>query len=535
MSVSEENLPFTACSNFKWIKLTPIQLASYSHDEYLHGRAEFSTDEWIDIIIRSTGLEPSTMDRRLKLLYLSRLIPMVETNFNFVELGPRGTGKSFVYREVSPYTILISGGQTSAANMFYNLSTKKIGLVGLWDVVAFDEVGGLTLKDDYTVDIMKDYLESGSFSRGKEEITAKASVCMLGNINQPVDVLLKTSHLFQPLPDGLRDPALIDRLHFYLPGWEIPKMSTEMFSNHYGFVVDYLAEAFEELRKQNFTEYFDKYFSFGSHLNARDEKATRKTLSGFLKIIHPDKNCSKDEMEEYIQIALECRRRVKEQLKKILPYEYSHTSFSYIEKEKREERFVGVPEETGRDLISPDPLPPGSVYTTYVSNEGKAALYRIEVGLSRGTGKVKTSGIMNKSMKDSLSRAFDYMKARKVEFGIAQDIDTSDFHVEAVNLLSTDIDCQIGVAFFVALYSALRKQQIRPATIILGDLSIQGNIKPLPSLTEFLQIGMDNGAKRACIPIENKRHFFDVPADIIEVVDPIFYGEPMVATQKVLE
>ena len=518
-----------------WItKLEPIQLASYEHEAFLAGRAQFTTEEWIDLLLRSIGLESTGMDKRLKLLYLSRLIPIVETNFNFVELGPRGTGKSYVYRETTPYAILISGGKTTVANMFYNMNTRKVGLVGLWDVVAFDEVGGINLSDGYIVDIMKDYLESGSFSRGREEITAKASICMLGNINQPVDVLVKSSHLFQPFPDGLKDPALIDRLHFYFPGWEIVKMSTEMFTNHYGFVVDYLAEAFRELRKENFTECLDKYFSLGSHLNARDAKAVRKTVSGFLKLLHPDGNFSKEEIEEYLKIAIECRRRVKEQLKKMLSYEYSHTSFSYIEQETREEKFVGVPEEGGRDLISPDPLPPGSVYTTFVSTDGRAALYRIEVGLSAGTGKLKTSGGMSKSMKDSLSRAFDYLKAHKVEYGIARDVDTTDFHVEGVDLLNTNIDCQIGVAFFVALYSALKKQPLRPATLVLGDLSIQGNIKPLPSLTEPLQVGMDNGARRACIPIENKRHFFDVPADVVEQVDPIFYGEPMVAAQKVL-
>jgi ATP-dependent Lon protease len=519
-----------------WItKLNPIQLASYDHSEYVTGRSQFSTDEWIDLLIRSIGLEPSAMEKRIKLLYLSRLIPVVETNFNFVELGPRGTGKSFIYREMTPYAILISGGKTTVANMFYNMSTRKVGLVGLWDVVAFDEVGGINLRDSYVVDIMKDYLESGSFSRGREEITAKASICMLGNTNQPVDILVKSSNLFQPFPDDLRDPALLDRLHFYLPGWEMDKMSSELFTESYGFVVDYLAEAFRELRKENFTEFVDKHFALGTHLNARDAKAVRKTVSGFLKLIHPHGEFTKEEVEEYLKIALECRRRVKEQLKKMLSYEYSHTSFSYIDQETREEGFVGVPEEGGRDLISPDPLPPGSVYTTFVSTDGKAALYRIEVGTSAGTGKLRTSGGMSRSMKDSLSRAFDYLKSHKVEFGIGRELDTTDFHVEGVDLINTNIDCQIGVAFFVAMYSALRKQPLRPATLVLGDLSIQGNIKPLPSLNEPLQIGMDNGAKRACIPIENKRHFFDVPADTVEKVDPIFYGEPMVAAQKVLE
>ena len=517
-----------------WIKsLTPIQLAHYDHTELKEGRKQFTTDEWIDVLIRSIGMESTKFNKRIKLLLLSRLIPMVETNFNYVELGPRGTGKSFVYREVSPYSILVSGGKTTVPNLFYSMSGKgKIGLVGLWDVVAFDEVGGMDLRERDVIDILKDYLEAGSFSRGKEEITAKASMCFLGNINQPVEVLVKSSNLFQPLPDKMRDPALIDRFHFYFPGWEMPKMANELFTQHYGFVVDYIAEAFQELRKYNFTESFDKYFSLGNHLNARDAKAVRKIVSGYVKLLHPDGNYTKDEVKEYLGIALEGRRRVKEQLKKMLSFEYSQTTFSFLDHETQEEFFIGVPEEGGRGLIVQDPLPPGSAYTTFVSNEGKAALYRIEVGLAAGTSKLKYSGTMNKSMKESLKRAFDYLNAHKVEYGIGREFDTSDFHVEGVDLLHTNIDCEIGVAFFVAMYSALKKKSIRPATLILGDLSIQGNIKPIPSLNEPLQIGMDNGAKRACIPIENKRHFLDVPADIVEKVDPIFYGEPMIAAQK---
>jgi len=300
-----------------WISdLKPIQLASFDFEEYQSGREKFTTGEWIDFLITSTGLEPEQFAERQKLLLLIRLIPMVETNFNLVELGPRGTGKSFVYREISPFSILVSGGKTTVANLFYNMASRKVGLVGLWDVVAFDEVGGMDLHEKDVVDILKDYMESGSFSRGREEITANASMCFLGNVNQPIDVLTKTSHLFQPLPEKMTDPALIDRFHYYLPGWELPKMSKELFTNRYGFVVDYLAEAFRETRRSNFTEKMDFYFSLGDHLNARDAKAVRKTVSGLVKLIHPDGQVTKDEMRTYLQIALEGRRRVKEQLKK---------------------------------------------------------------------------------------------------------------------------------------------------------------------------------------------------------------------------
>ncbi|MHA1794619.1 MAG: protease Lon-related BREX system protein BrxL [Promethearchaeota archaeon] len=519
-----------------WIKnLKPIQLASFDFEEYQTSREKFTTEEWIDLLIASIGLEPSAFNHRQKLLLIVRLIPMVENNYNLIELGPRGTGKSFVFREISPYSILISGGKTTVANLFYNMGTRQVGLVGLWDVVAFDEVGGMDLREKDVVDILKDYMESGSFSRGREEITAKASMCFLGNINQPVDVLTKTSHLFQPLPDKMIDPALIDRIHFYLPGWELPKMSKELLTNHYGFVVDYLAEAFREARKLNYTEKIDRYFSLGDHLNTRDAKAVCKTVSGLLKLIHPDGEVNREEIKVYLQIALEGRRRVKEQLKKMLSFEYAHTSFSFIDNETREEFFVGVPEEGGRDLISPDPLSPGSVYSIYVETDGTPALFRIEVGISTGTGKLHTTGGLKKLMKESLQRAFTYLKSHKVEYGIGREVDTTDFHVECVNLLGTDADASMGVAFFVALYSALRKKPIKAATIVLGDMTIQGNIKPLPSIQEPLQIGMDNGARRACIPIENKRHFLEVPADIVEQVDPIFFSEPMVAAQKCME
>ncbi|MBN2413381.1 protease Lon-related BREX system protein BrxL [candidate division KSB1 bacterium] len=519
-----------------WIKeLKPIQLASFDFADYKQGRTQFTTEEWIDVLIASIGLEPSVFDARQKLLILVRMIPMVENNFNLIELGPRGTGKSFVYREISPFSILISGGKTTVANLFYNMASRQVGLVGYWDVVAFDEVGGMDLRERDVVDILKDYMEAGSFSRGKDEITAKAGMCFLGNVNLPIEVLTKTSHLFQPLPDKMVDPALIDRFHFYLPGWEFPKMSNELFTNRYGFVVDYLAEAFREARKLNFTEKLDHYYSLGDHLNARDAKAVRKAVAGLVKMIHPDGNVTKDEIRNYIQIALEGRRRVKEQLKKMLSFEYAKTSFSFIDNETREEAFVGVPEEGGRDLIMPDPLAPGNVYSIIVDPDGKPGLFRIEVGISVGTGKIHQSGGMQKLMKESLQRAFVYLKSRKVEYGIGKEVDNTDFHVECVNLLGTNLDSAIGVAFFVAMYSALKKKSVKAATVILGDMTIQGNIKPLTSVQEPLQIGMDNGARKACIPIENKRHFLEVPADIVEQVDPIFFSEPMVAAQKCLE
>jgi len=518
-----------------WIdSLKPIQIASFDLAEYQNCRREFSTDEWLDLLLRTIGLEPQNFDRRLKMMFLVRMIPLCEHNYNLVELGPRGTGKSYAYQELSPYTILLTG-PTTVANLFYNMATGKMGLVGIWDSIAFDEVADLQKMPKEVVTTLKTYCESGMFARGKDALTGMASIAMFGNTNQAVDVMVRSSHLFMPMPEVIReDMAFLDRLHFYLPGWEIPKMRVEYFTDHYGFVVDYFAEALRELRKHNFTEAIDRYFSLGSHLNARDVKAVRKTVSGLIKLIYPHGEMSRDELAEITELAIEGRRRVKEQLKKLGSFEYHQTSFSYIDNETREERFVGVPEQGGRDMISSDPLAPGSVYTASVDDQGKVGLYRLEVGCSPGTGKLKIAGGIDGAMRESIQRAFAYLAAQKVKIGISQQVDTTDFHVEGIDLLSNHVPCEAGVALIVAVYSAIKKQSVLAGLVILGDLSIQGNIKPLRSLVEPLQVGMDNGARRALVPLENKRNFLEVSGDIVERVDPIFFSDPMTAAMKAL-
>ena len=518
-----------------WIEdMRPIQLATFDLSDYRQGRCQFNAEEWIDLLVRSIGLEPAHFERRLKLLFLTRLIPLCEQNYNLVELGPRGTGKSYAYQELSPYTILLTG-PTTVANLFYNIATGKIGLVGLWDAVAFDEVADLQKMPKEVITTLKTYCESGTFARGKDAVSGSASIALFGNTNQPVEVMVRSSHLFIPLPEVIReDMAFLDRIHFYLPGWEVPKMRIEYFTDHYGFVVDYLAEALKELRRHNFTEMIDRYFSLGSHLNARDVKAVRKTVSGLIKLLYPDGEVSREDMAELVDLALEGRRRVKEQLKKMGSFEYHQTSFSYIDNETHGDRYVGVPEEGGRDLISLDPLASGSVYTASVDDQGKVGLYRLEVGCSPGTGKLKVAGGIEGTMKESIQRAFAYIQGHKTSMGIAQAVDATDFHVEAIDLLANHITCDAGIGLVVAIYSALKKYAVLPALLILGDLSIQGNIKAVRSLAEPLQVGMDNGARRALIPIENKRHFLDVSADIMERVDPIFYSDPMTAAVKAL-
>lgn len=518
-----------------WIdSLKPIQVATFDLDEFRNCRREFSADEWLDLLLRTIGLEPENFDRRLKMMFLVRMIPLCEHNYNLVELGPRGTGKSYAYQELSPYTILLTG-PTTVANLFYNMATGKVGLVGIWDAVAFDEVADLQKMAKEVVTTLKTYCESGTFARGKDALTGMASISMFGNTNQAVDVMVRSSHLFMPMPEVIReDMAFLDRLHFYIPGWEIPKMRIEYFTDHYGFVVDYFAEALRELRRHNFTEAIDRHFSLGSHLNARDVKAVRKTVSGLVKLIYPHGEMSREELAEIVELAVEGRRRVKEQLKKLGSFEYHQTSFSYIDNETREERFVRVPEQGGRDMISSDPLAPGSVYTASVDDQGKVGLYRVEVGCSPGTGKLRIAGGIDGSMKESIQRAFAYLAAQKSRIGISQQVDTTDFHVEGIDLLGNHVPCEAGIALVVAVYSAIKKQSVLAGLVILGDLSIQGNIKSLRSLVEPLQVGMDNGARRALVPLENKRNFLEVSGDVIERVDPIFFSDPMTAATKAL-
>jgi len=518
-----------------WIdELRPIQVASFDLEEYFAGQRQFSADEWIDLLVRTIGLEPGPMSRRLKLFYLMRLVPLCEPNYNLVELGPRETGKSFVYQQLSPYAILLTG-PTTVANLFYNMANRQIGLVGLWDAVAFDEVADLQNMPKEVVTTLKTYCESGSFARGKEQKSGTASIAFFGNTNQPVEVMVRSSHLFVPMPEVIReDTAFLDRIHFYIPGWEMPKMQTEMFTNGYGFVVDYLAEAMRQLRRRNYTELLDRHFSLGAQLKSRDVKAVRKTVAGLVKLIYPDGQVDKDELRELLELAMEGRRRVKEQLKKLGSFEFFQTSFSYIDKETGDEQYVGVPEEGGRNAISSDPLEPGSVYAASVDGEGKVGLYRLEVGCSAGTGKLKLAGGISGAMKESIQRAFGYLQANKVKLGVARDFDMTDFHVQAVDLLQNRVSCEVGMGLVVAIYSGLRKLPVQPALVVMGDISIQGHIKGLWTLAEPCQLAMENGARRALIPMDNRRRFLEVSGDVAERLDPIFYGDPQTGALKAL-
>jgi ATP-dependent Lon protease len=523
-------------SPFHISDLKPIQLARFDFEEYCKGRGSFTTDEWIDLLLRSLGLEPSRFDKRLKLLLLSRFIPFVEKNYNFIELGPRGTGKSYAFSEMSPYCILISGGKASSANLFYNNARRQVGLVGHWDVVAFDEVGGMKVNDPDTIQIMKDYMANGRFSRGVTQVHADASLVFVGNLNQPVETLVQnsTTDLFQPLPKEF-DLAVIDRLHFYMPGWETPKNSKDILTTHYGFVTDYLAEAFRILRKENRFDALEHDFRFGSHVEGRDANAVKKTVSGFLKLLHPQGGNTKDELRTYLEMGLEARRRVKEQLKKRGSFEFYKTSFSYIDQEDGTERTVAVPEQGGKGAISQDPLPPGSVYTVAADSEGKVSLFRVEVSLTAGTGKVRTPSGLEKGLKESLNRAVSYLQMVKDKLGLTQALAQKDICAEAVDLSGARVECSAGVAFYVAIMSAIQNRRVQAGTVVMGDLTIQGNLKGVPSISEPLQVALENGAIRAMIPISNKAQFAALPEETVEKLDVIFYGDVDRAVLKAIE
>ena len=399
-------------SPIKIRKLTPIQMPHVDISELKSGRKAFTKEEWIDVLLRSIGMEPDTLTDREKWLLLARMIPLVENNFNLCELGPRSTGKSHLFKEISPNSILVSGGQTTVANLFYNMGRKTVGLVGLWDCVAFDEVAGINFKDKDGIQIMKDYMASGSFARGKEEKAASASMVFVGNINQSVDVLLKTSSLFAPFPPEMgTDTAFLDRMHCYIPGWEIPKFRPEHFTDDYGFITDYLAEFIRELRKEQCGDALDSYFRLGKNLNQRDTIAVRKIVGGFIKLLYPDGVYTKSELKEIIQLSLEMRRRVKEQLKKLGGMEFYDVNFSYIDNETFEEHYVSVPEQGGGKLIPEGLCNPGQVYTIGQGKSGMIGVFRLESQMLPGNGKFERTGIgSDRASKEASNTAFNFSR-----------------------------------------------------------------------------------------------------------------------------
>lgn len=523
-------------SPFSIARLTPIQLPNMDMEALFEGRRAFSEEQWIDVLLRSTGMEPANLAPQARWHLLARLIPLVENNYNLCELGPRGTGKSHIYKEISPNSILVSGGQTTVANLFYNMSSHKVGLVGLWDCVAFDEVAGINFKDKDGVQIMKDYMASGSFARGKEEKSASASMVFVGNINQDVSVLLKTSHLFEPFPDAMAyDTAFLDRIHCYLPGWEIPKFRPNSFTNDYGFITDYLSEFLRELRKESFGDALDKYFKLGGNLNQRDTIAVRKMVSGMLKLLYPDGDFGKEEVREVLTFALEMRRRVKEQLKKIGGMEFYDVNFSFIDNDSFEETFVSVPEQGGGKLIPDGMCKPGHIYTISRGKSGMIGIYRLETQMLPGNGKLERTGLgTDREAKEATNTAFNYLKANAN--AISGNISTAnkDYIINYQDLNGIGITKHLALPTVIAICSVALARPVVTGLAVLGDISISGTILKVEDLANVLQVCLDSGAKKVLLPITSAADIGSVPSELVGAFSLIFYSTPQEAVFKAL-
>ena len=515
--------------------LKPIQMPNMELEELFQGRRAFTEEQWIDVLLRSTGMEPTNFTERVKWHLLARMIPLVENNFNICELGPRGTGKSHIYKEISPNSILISGGQTTVANLFYNMARNTVGLVGHWDVVAFDEVAGISFKDKDGVQIMKDYMASGSFARGRDAINAYASMVFVGNINQPVDTLVKTSHLFVPFPEPMVDAAFFDRFHAYIPGWEIPKMRPEFFTNQYGFIVDYLAEWMREMRKRTFGDSINKSFKLGRDLNQRDTIAVKRTVSGLLKLLYPHEDYPKEAVRRCLEYALESRRRVKEQLKKIGGMEFFDVHFSFIDTETLEEKYITVPEQGGGTLIPDGPLSPGIMHTIATGNGGHLGLYRLETQITAGNASLKTSGLSSSSTaREAIKVGFDFFKANASRVSASIKVGDHDYHLHVVELHNSGPTAALTLSTFVALCSGVMGRPIQQQMVVLGSMSLGGNIVPVQNLAESLQVALDSGARRILLPMASVRDIPTIPGELFAKFQTSFYSDPGDAVFKAL-
>ncbi|NFO13007.1 protease Lon-related BREX system protein BrxL [Clostridium botulinum] len=516
--------------------ITPIQMPNMDMEELIEGRKQFNKDEWIDILIRSIGMEPTQLENKVKWHMLLRMVPLCENNYNMCELGPRGTGKSHLYKEISPNSILVSGGQTTVANLFYNMSQRKIGLVGMWDTVAFDEVAGITFKDKDGIQIMKDYMASGSFARGKEEKAASASMVFIGNINQSVDVLLKTSHLFEPFPEAMAyDSAFFDRMHYYLPGWEVPKMRPEFITNSFGFITDYLSEYLRDMRKTTFGDVIDKFFKLGNNLNQRDVIAVRKTVSGLVKLLYPHGEYTRDDIEEILRYALVGRRRVKEQLKKIGGMEFYDVHFSYIDLDTMEEEFVSVPEQGSGSLIPEGISKAGHIYTIGLGDSGMIGVYKIEVEVVGGSGKFEKTGLgYDREAKESIETAFRYFKANSKSISASISTTNKDYlmHVQDVN--GVGMTSSLSLAAIIAMCSGALNKPVQSQLAVLGSVSIGGTINKVEDLANTLQVCFDVGAKKILLPMANAADIAFVPAELFAKFQIMFYSATEDAVFKAL-
>ncbi|MFV0436856.1 MAG: protease Lon-related BREX system protein BrxL [Desulfopila sp.] len=518
--------------------LREIQLSKRDVLDILaEARKSFTTDEWKEFLLRSIGIEPNGLSRRQRDALMLRMVPFVERNYNLVELGPRGTGKSHLFQQVSPYAHLISGGKATVARMFVNNATGQRGLVCQYDVVCFDEVSGVSFDQKDGVNIMKGYMESGEFSRGKESIRADGSIVLVGNFDVDVEHQQRIGHLFGPMPPEMKDDtAFMDRIHAFLPGWDVPKISKELLTNHFGLVSDFLSECWSQLRNQSRVSVLQNRVFFGGALSGRDTNAVNKTVSGLLKLLYPGEGEAADEDIEWaVHIAMEARRRVKEQQKRIGAAEFRNTHFSYVMGADGVEKFVSTPELQSENSIGGDPLEPGQVWTISPGGgEEHPGLYRIEINEGPGSG-VK---ILNKpvppAFKESMGYAEQNLYARAIQLVGDKDPRHHEFTAQLRAFDASKSGAKLGMASLIALCTALLKKSVRGGLIIVGEINLGGSIEPIHNPVTIAEIAVEKGASALLMPVSCRRQLFDLSDDMATKIDIQFYSDTRDALLKTM-
>ena len=527
-------------SPFEIASLKPIQMPNLDLDEIKQARSNFSKEEWMTLLLRSAGYEPEELTEKEKLHYLLRFVPFIQKNYNLVELGPRGTGKSHAYSELSPYSILMSSGTTTVSNMFYNMASHRVGLVGNWDCIAFDEVAGITQASADMVQIMKNYMANGSFARGADSISSAASIAFEGNTFRSVADMMRTTNLFEPFPEEFNnDSAFFDRIHAYLPGWETPKLRSSLFTKRYGLISDCFSEFCHAMRKYDFTNSFSQYFELNNQFNTRDTIAVGRTFSGMAKLIYPDENMTKEETREILEYAIECRRRVKEQLRKMTPGEFSDVNLGYIDNDTGEEFVVSLPETANGTLIFGGIEAPGYVYGVGRSVTDVLGIYRLENKLIDGTGVFSFKNVEGlarapKSVKDSITAAFNYFgeNYKKIITGAYENFDYSLYFND---LQSRGVSDEISVAEVVGLFSGLANRPVLPSLVICGRVVMSGSMMPITSeLDEIFVAAINAGAKRIMLPVESSDKYDKLKPELKNAISAIFYSTPLDAAKKAL-
>lgn len=526
--------------------LTPIQMPNIDLDDIITKRKSFTTEEWMDLLLRSAGYEPDSLDLRTKLHFIERMVPLVERNYNLCELGPRGTGKSHIYNEVSPYAILLSGGQTTTANLFgrLNASAKKsssldrTGLVGNWDVVAFDEVAGMHFKDMNAIQILKGYMAGGTYARGKESFNGDASMVFEGNINDSVQNVLKTTHLFDPFPPEFNeDSAFFDRIHCYLPGWEVPKMRSDLLTKRYGLITDCLSEFCKGMRKRDYTHHLDDFYRLNGDFNTRDEIGVRKTFSGLMKLLFPDERMSYDDAKMILDYAIEGRRRVKEQLKIMAGIEFMDVNLGYSELDNPAAvTIVGVPEQSDNSLVPEAPLQAGHVFGIGRSIEGKHAVYKLENKAIAGSCHFQSEGIGSRGARESIDAAWNYFVNNANRVAAGMHLDKKDYLLFFNDLQAKGPSDEVSLAEFVGLCSAACNRPVAAGLAIPGVLRLSGSMDEVKGLEDILRVAKNAGAKRILLPFGAIKDLQAIPMELASSVSPDFYpdGDAVSAARKAL-